>query len=206
MSDIEIGVTGQNAPVTAPSISEGGLTFMRSLLNDPAWVAAYPSQCAALRQSLETGTKVTGQTADAEQDQRTATQQRHDKIMGIEERPASVYTLEAPDGYTPPEGKTTADTLGAARDLCAALQLDPVLAKAVVRDLLSVKETPNPVTVAATVRDYGEAMRFAKLALEHAARRFKGEVPKAEQLPPYSLSMLAIQGRQIEQWRKTRPQ
>src|SRR5438552_4601583 len=113
---------------TPPAISTEGLSYMRNLLNDPAWVAAYPSHAVSLRQSFDTATKVTGQDKPETPDQRTPARQMHDRNLGIQDRPATEYQLEAPDNFTPAEGKTIANTLSEARELVAAMQLDPIVA------------------------------------------------------------------------------
>src|SRR5438067_1431172 len=86
---------------TPPAISTEGLSYMRNLLNDPAWVAAYPSHAVSLRQSFDTATKVTGQATAPAPDERTPAQQFYDRNLGIQDRPASSYQLEAPDNFTP---------------------------------------------------------------------------------------------------------
>src|SRR5947208_11761233 len=88
---------------TPPAISESGLSYMRNLLNDPAWVAAYPSHAVSLRQSFDRATSVTGQDKPPVTDERTQQQIFHDRNMGIQARPATAYDLEAPNGYEPPE-------------------------------------------------------------------------------------------------------
>src|SRR5262249_27201521 len=189
-------------------LSESGLSYMRSLLNDPGWVQAYPSHAVALRQQFDAATKITNQDKPEVTDERTPQQARHDHVMGIEDRPATAYELEAPTGFAPPEGKTTTDVLGEARELCAALQLEPILARAVVRDMLGAKPDAGEVMqlFLRTNQNYADAIKAVNAAFAHATKRgFKGELPRAEELPAYALAMLAGHGRQLERWAKGRP-
>ena len=100
---------------TPPQVSEGGLQYMRSLLDDPKWCADFPSQAVALRQSFDTATKITSQNKPEVTDARTPEQRYHDHSLGVHERPASSYALEVPTGWEPPEGMTEAGILGDAR-------------------------------------------------------------------------------------------
>jgi len=78
MQDAEI--LNQAAP---PKISDDGIAFYRSLLNNAGWVEANPNEAAALRQSVDQAFAATGQSFDPPSDGRSAAQQLHDRRYGV---------------------------------------------------------------------------------------------------------------------------
>src|SRR5712664_3691490 len=78
MQDAEI----QNQPAP-PKISDDGIAFYCSLLNNAGWVEENPNEAAALKTSVDQALAATGQSFDPPPDGRTAAQQLHDRRNGV---------------------------------------------------------------------------------------------------------------------------
>lgn len=103
---------------TGPKISEAGLSYYRSLLENPQWVQENPSQAAMLKSSVDQAIALTGQALSPPEDTRTLAQQQHDKMFGISftangapKLPATLATLIERDVATPPDAQTVAAQL-----------------------------------------------------------------------------------------------
>ena len=95
-----------------------------------------------------------------------------------------------------PEGADPAAIVEGGRVLVSALQLDPTTAGAIVRDLAGSPD-PDPervrALVAKTGEDYDQLVALATEALQRAELRAGKPLGiKAEELPPLTLTMLAV--------------
>ena len=62
MSETNIDAIGQPTP---PRLSEEGITYYKSLLDNAGWCEEHPAQASALRQSFENAIEATGQNLEA---------------------------------------------------------------------------------------------------------------------------------------------
>jgi hypothetical protein len=176
-------------------LSDDGIAYQQGLLDDPKWVADFPQQAEVLRRTLTEALSATGQDQHPAADERTPAQRLHDRRLGVEPRKPGDYEIELPNGFRPAEGQTGAAVIATTKGLLAALQVDPILGKALANDILSSKAEPDPVAVAQALDfagiKYNEALANAQFALEHAAKGLGKPVSlKPTDLPTYSLAQL----------------
>jgi len=144
----------------------------------------------SLRRSLDAY-----RAAPAPTDTRTPAQQLHDRHMGVEPRQPHEYDIN-PYGVTVAEGQDAGAVVADARRWAAALQLNPVLGAAIVQDILSRRDAQTPEQVAAQLpagMSYADAVRDVELMLRTRTPVYGSTfMPKATDLPGYSLAQLAL--------------
>jgi len=109
---------------TGPRISESGLSYYKSLLENTRWVEENPSQAAMLKSSVESAIALTGQNLEPPADNRTLAQQAHDRLFGVSftpqgtpKLPSTLANLIERDAATPSDAKSVAAQLkGLGRD------------------------------------------------------------------------------------------
>jgi len=181
--DVEI-IGSQGTGQGAPRLSDTGIAFYRTLLNDAAFVERYPSQAAALRASFDSAIAATGQDQPPAPDERSPAQQLADRHFGV--------TPHKPDDYQfdPPAGATT-EVIQGAKQLAAALSLPPDLARVLVPEILSSQ--PDPRTVAEMFGErLPDMLQNAQAALDKAPVKIA-----ATDLSPRALAMLADWSRHL---------
>ena len=166
---------------TPPAISDEALTYYRDRLNDAAWCQRFPAQASALRSSVGSALAETGQSLDLPVDPRSPADKLADRqVLGIA-APRTAADYEGVD-----EG---------AKALLVGLQIDPVLGKAIVRDMGD--SAPDPEQVARQLDragvDYQQALKQADFALRRA-----GSQMKATDLPAFSLAHLSEWGSRLQ--------
>jgi hypothetical protein len=161
-----------------------------------------------IRRTLERALAATGQNQPAPPDPRSAAEREHDRWHAVEPRKPAEYDLDL-RGVTLAEGVNQVELITGARNWAAALQAPPDLARALFRDILATKGSPNAGEVAETLAgirmDYTAAVRDATYALERAGNTSPGRAVKATDLSPFALSQLAIFGAHLRRYATSRP-
>ncbi|MBV9481393.1 MAG: hypothetical protein JO249_11655, partial [Acidobacteria bacterium] len=64
----------------APRVSDAGLSYYKSLLDDPTWVTENPRRASFLRSSVDRALALTGQSLEPPSDPRSIAQQQYDRV------------------------------------------------------------------------------------------------------------------------------
>ncbi len=168
---------------TPPSISDDGLSFYRERLNDQSWCQQFPAEAAALRSSVGSALAETGQSLDLPTDPRTLVEKLADRQILGQTTPRTAADYDGVD-----EGGEA---------LLVGLQIDPILGRAIVRDMLGNTSAPDPEQLARQFEragiDYQQAIKQAAFALQRA-----GSQMKATDLPAFSLAHLSEWGSRLQ--------
>jgi hypothetical protein len=172
---------------TGPRISESGITYYNSLLNDAKWCEEHPQQASFLRTSVDTALAATGQNLEPPADNRTPAQKLHDHMHAIEpHRPEEYTALPATH-----------------REFASALSLPQNLATLVVKDALSGVQKTDASKVLGD--RYELTLKDAKAVLQRAGHLPEGGRIEASQLSPHALAQLAVWGRHLAKAQASRP-
>jgi len=187
MSDNEFFNNGEQQP-GQPRISDSGITYYRSLLENPAWCEQNPQQASFLKASVDDALAGTGQTLQPPADTRTPAQKLFDHVHAIEPHQASEYR----------------DIPATHREFASALSLRPHIASLVVKDALSSAQKPDASKVLGD--SYEGMLKDAEALLQRVAHLPEGGRIKASQLSPHTLAQLAVWGRHLAKAQASRPQ
>jgi hypothetical protein len=171
-----------------PRISDSGIGYYRSLLENPAWCEANPQQASFLKASVDGALAATGQSLQPPSDNRTPAQKLFDHVHAIEPHRPDEYR-EIPPTH---------------REFASALSLPPHIAKLVVSDALAGGKKAD---AAAVLGDrYDAALKDAEAVLQRAAHLPEGGRIQAKDLSPHTLAQLAVWGRHLAKAQQSRPQ
>lgn len=163
MAEPSMEPTGQ---IGAPRISENAIAEYRRLLADPGFERNHPAEYEALRASVDEALAATGQVL-VPVDPRTPAQRLVDRQLGVEAR--------KPTDYEAPVSQATDSTVTeGAKELLAALHVEPFLGNILLRDMLSGQPAPDATEVArqldlAGIR-YDEAIAEVQHAFDRTGR------------------------------------
>src|SRR5437588_1916875 len=135
----------------APKISDSGLSYYRSLLDNPGWVEANPAQASLLKTTVDGALAATGQSLQPPADDRTPAQKLFDHVHAIEPHQASEYR----------------DIPATHREFASALSLPPHIASLVVKDALSSGQKPDASKVLGD--RYEDMLKDAEALLQRVA-------------------------------------
>jgi hypothetical protein len=140
----------------APKISEGGISYYRSLLDNAKWCEENPAQASLLKTSVDMALAATGQSLQPPADHRTPAQRLHDHMHAIEPH--------RPDEYR--------DLPATHREFASALSLPQNLATLVVKDALSEGKKADAATVLGD--RYEQTLKDAEAVLHRAGHLPEG--------------------------------
>jgi hypothetical protein len=163
MPDPTTELLGQMSPAR---LSEEAISDYRRLLSDPAFERDHPEHYAALKASVTEALAATGQD-QVPTDPRTPAQRLLDRQLGVEPRKASDYEVAVSQA-------TGSDIAQPAKELLAALHIDPLLGNVILRDVLGRSGAPDPAEVArqldAAGISYANAIAEVQRAFDRAGR------------------------------------
>jgi hypothetical protein len=134
-----------------PKISDSGLVYYKSLLDNAKWVAENPAQANLLKASVDGALAATGQTLQPPADARSPAQRLHDHMHAIEPH--------RPDEYR--------DLPATHREFASALSLPQNLASLVVKDALSGAQKADAAKVLGD--KYEGTLKDAEAVLQRVA-------------------------------------
>jgi len=171
----------------SPKISDSGLVYYKSLLDNAKWVAENPAQANLLKASVDGALAATGQSLQPPADARSPAQRLHDHVHAIEPHQASEYR----------------DIPATHREFASALSLPPNLASLVVKDALSGAQKADASKVLGD--KYEGTLKDADALLQRVAHLPEQGRIKASQLSPHTLTQLAVWGRHLTKAQQSRP-
>jgi hypothetical protein len=171
----------------APKISESGISYYKSLLDNTAWCEANPAQANLLKASVDGALAATGQSLQPPADARSPAQRLHDHVHAIEPHQASEYR----------------DIPATHREFASLLSLPQNLATLVVKDALSGAQKADAAQVLGD--KYEGTLKDADALLQRVAHLPEQGRIKASQLSPHTLTQLAVWGRHLAKAQQSRP-
>jgi|HubBroStandDraft_6_1064221.scaffolds.fasta_scaffold852770_2 hypothetical protein len=171
----------------APKISDSGISYYKSLLDNPRWCEENPAQANLLKASVDGALAATGQSLQPPADARSPAQRLHGHMHAIEPHQASEYR----------------DLPATHREFASALSLPPNLATLVVKDALSGAQKADAAKVLGD--KYEATLKDAEALLQRTAHLPEGGRIQAKNLSPHALVQLAIWQRHLNKAQQTRP-